>query len=106
MEMISLIYTRKLDCKEVENLLEGRHGFHVFKKDKGIYTKDEIQSSIKLEKNRIEIMFQESYLKEIALLIKDLSSCNQNNKITIKSYKEKVRGCIEHILTGKEYYWV
>lgn len=108
MEIISLIYTHKINHKEVSDFLEKEYGFFYLKKQR----KNEIlinrveESSIKVAKYKVEIMYKSNYLDRIVSLIENLSRFNQNQKIAVKVYKDEERNNIIQLLNMKKYYFI
>lgn len=108
MEILSLIYTKRIKTKIVSNFLVNECGFWHLEKcnTEVIYCESMKGISIKVSKFNIEIMYENEQLEEIVSLIENLSGFNENKKITIINYKNEGENNIKFLLKDKLYYLI
>lgn len=108
MEVVSLIYTKKVKPKAIASFLESKSDFFSLKKKKGdiffLNTSDE--STVRINTFSIDIMYKNIHTEKIALLIRDLSKFNNDKKITLKIYNEKEKDSIKRFLETSNYYLI
>ena len=108
MEIISLIYTNKINPRLIGNFLENNCGFCHYKRSRG---RDILENSMEgisiiISKFKIEIMYKNDKRNKIACLVEKLSIFNNKHKVSLKIYKVEEKDNIKHSLKMQDYYLI
>lgn len=102
-----MIYTRTVNRKRVRNLFENSKEYFLYRKN----LKDEIfvncskEISVKVDKNKVEVMYNMKDREYVEYLIANLAKFNNNKKVSIKIYNDEERKKIIHLLK-QQYYFI